>query len=331
MISLVISTGQDSRNLCPLLLEQGQKIICTYRYSSQPLDQRLGGFPRQNEIEFMCMDLCDASSVNAVMSEVAPDNVFCMGALSNVGHSFSSPYQHCITNAIGPLNVLEAIRIHSPHTRGYFCGSSEEFGSNVDSDGFQRITTPLQANSVYAASKIMSRNLVSVYRRSYNLFVVTGLLFNHTSIHRTPPENFIESKIAQYVGKMINWEERHNTTYPYKLKCGLLTPKRDFGWSEDYMRAAMLMLEVDTPKDYVVATGETHSIEEIMQYMFGRVSRHYKDYIEQVPEFMRPIDVNYLCGDSAPIRQELGWQTTKTFSQLMDMLVDHFIKQEFIK
>lgn len=330
MISLVISTGQDSRNLCPLLLARGDEVVCTYRYSSTPLDVRLKGFPQKDKVRFVCMDLTDPSSVNAIISEHQPDNIFCLGALSHVGHSFSQPYQYVLTDAVGPLNVLESIRLYSPHSRAYFAGSSEEMGSNVDSDGLQRITTPLQANSVYAAAKIMSRNLVSVYRRSYGLFVVTGLLFNHSSIHRTPPENFIESKIAKYVGEMSNWEGRHNTKYTTTLKCGLLTPKRDFGWSEDYMRAAMLMLETEDPKDYIVATGEAHSVEEIMSYMFSRVNRSYKDYIEQVPEFMRPCEVPYLCGDSTPIREELGWSPTKNFSQLMNMLVDHFIKEEFL-
>ncbi len=327
MKSLVISTGQDSRNLCPLLLDRGDDVICTYRYSSLPLEKRLADFPRKNDVDFQCMDLCDPSSVNSIITECQPDNIFCLGALSHVGLSFKSPYSYVQTDAVGPLNVLEAIRLYSPGSRGYFAGSSEEMGSNVDPDGLQRITTPLQANSVYAAAKIMSRNLVSVYRRSYDLFVVTGLLFNHTSIHRTPPENFIESKVAQYVGKMINWENKHKKKYPQNLRCGLLTPQRDFGWSEDYMRAAMLMLETDEPKDYVAATGKTHSIQDIMEFMFSFVNRDYMDYIEQVPEFMRPCEVPYLCGDSTPIREELGWKPSKTFEDLMIMLVEHFVRE----
>ena len=341
MLSIITGIfGMDAQNMASILLDKGHKVVGTYRYSSVPLDDRLKTKPAfYQRLSLVCSDLTDASGTSRLIADYQPDYIFNLAAMSHVGASFNDPAATFNADTIGVLNLLEGIKLNSPHTRLYQAATSEMFGKNYDvKDGVptQSIHTPFLPSSPYGVAKLASHHLINIYRAGYGVHAVSGILFNHTDIHRTP--TFFERKVSIYAGKLARWKEANfvkdltDLTFSNKFVCSKISgstfPKlplgtiegvhRDIGWSYDYMRAALLMVEADDPKDYVVSSGEAYPLTDIL-----KVIPDYSHFIYIDPEFVRPVDVPYLRGDSTPIREELGWSPTKSFHELIEMLVAH--------
>ena len=215
-------------------------------------------------------------------------------------------------NNQGFLNILEAVRVIDKNIKIYQASSSEMFGNKIDDDGYQRITTPMQPVSPYGCSKLAAHNLAVNYRHSYDMFIASGILFNHESARRGV--NFVTAKVVAGAEKI----KRGNSE---KLKLGNLDAARDWGHSKDYVKAMHLMMNNDTPKDYVVATGQSRTVEELTKYVFNKMHLDYKEHVEFDEKFLRPEELNVLKGDSSPIRQELGWKPEYTFEQMIDEMI----------
>lgn len=348
--------GMDARNLAEILLSKGYEVVGTYRYSSIPLKERIEYSDLNHQIKLVSLDITDMAGVTQLIRKEQFDLFFNLAAQSHVGESFRNPYYAIQVDGIGPLNILEAIRVCSPHTRYYNAGSSEMFGSNYEEvkleDGTiireQSESTCLDPNSPYGVGKLMSHNLVRIYREAYGIFAVSGILFNHTDPeYRTP--TFFERKVSKYVAELNIFRSSMNrykvdknkdiiididsgSSFPL-LKLGTIEGVyRDIGWSHDYMRAAYMMTTNTEPKDYVVATGEARPLTEILKIMFGYIGiENFEDFYVVDPEFIRPVDVPYLRGNSSLIQKELGWQPTKSFKELMTDMVWHDIELAKIK
>jgi GDPmannose 4,6-dehydratase len=263
-------------------------------------------------------DLTDLSSMIRVISEIKPNEIYNLAAQSHVRISFDQPIYTANATGLGTLNLLEAVRMVSPHSKIYQASSSEMFGNSVDSDGFQRETTPMIPVSPYGCSKLSAYSLVRSYRRGYGLHAVNGILFNHESPRRG--SNFVTSKVIKTA-----LEIKHGLAN--KLVIGNMDSYRDWGHSKDYVKAMHLLLNHNTPDDYVVSTMKTHSVREMIDYVFTKLELDYNLYVVQDQEFMRPEELKYLKGDSTKIRKEFGWKPEYTFEMLMDEMIEHWDEQ----
>jgi len=210
---------------------------------------------------------------------------------------------------------LEAVRVIDKNIKIYQASSSEMFGNSIDEDGYQRITTPMNPVSPYGCSKLAAHNLAINYKHSYNMFIVSGILFNHESPRRGT--NFVTAKVVDGAVKIFD------KTNEVKLKLGNLEAARDWGHSKDYVKAMHLMMQNSIPKDYIVATGESRTVRQLTEYVFNKLGMNYQEHIEQDEKFLRPEELNVLKGDSFPIRQELGWKPEYTFEQMIDEMILH--------
>jgi len=257
-------------------------------------------------------DLLDYPSIVRVMSEVQPDEIYNLGAMSHVRISFDVPSFTIQTNALGVLNMLEAYRTICPKAKFYQASSSEMFGNSVDEDGSQRLTTPMNPVSPYGCSKVMGYNLVRHYRNAYNLHACNGILFNHESPRRGV--NFVTNKVIKTAVEIKKGMKD-------KLELGNMDSYRDWGHSKDYVRAMHMIVNHDIPREFIVSTGETHSVRDLCETVFGKLDLDYKDYVVQNPKYMRPEELKYLKGDSTETREVLGWQPEYTFSSMIDEMI----------
>lgn len=307
---LITGCGQDARHLVELL--RNYDVTVGARYCSQ---RDWTGFESVRKIN---LDITDASGVHSLFSTENFDEVYNTAAQSHVHESFVSPAATFQTNSEGVLNLLEAIRLHSPKTKFLTCSTSEMFGSNVDPDGFQRETTPFQANSPYAVSKIAAHQLVELYRKSYGLFACSSICFNHEGPYRTP--TFLTRKVTNYVAKLSLGLVKT------KLKLGNLAAYRDWSYAGDIVEAMRLMLDASNPKDYVVASGEAHTVEDFVRTAFSEIGiPNWNDYVEVDRALLRPCEVPMLRGDSSKIRSELGWTSRVNFNDLIKIMVNYDI------
>lgn len=329
--------GMDARNLAAILLRRGHRVIGTHRYSS-------AARPAVPGVELRCVDSTDASGVTRLVAEIQPDMIFNLAALSHVGESFGCPGATLRADAEAVLNWLEAIRLESGHTRFYQADTSETFGKNYEVVGgvpTQTETTARIPSSPYGVAKLAAYHLVRIYREAYGIYAVSGTLFNHTDVTRTP--SFFERKVSVYSGKFRQWAARNFVQSRSDLIIGgeTITSRlsgdsmarlplgitegvyRDIGWSPDYMAAALLMMGRDEPRDYLVASGEAYPITRILELALTYNDIGWNDLTYVSPELIRPVDVPYLRGDSQPIREELGWKPTRTFDELIRMLIEH--------
>ena len=309
--------GQDGSYLSEYLLELGYEVHGIVRRNSTPEHQqsRLDEIRNHPNFHVYYGDLLDVSGLEKLLREIQPDEVYNIAAQSHVRISFDIPQFTVQTNALGVINILEAVRTNCPNAKFYQASSSEMFGSSVDEDGYQRETTKMTPVSPYGCSKVFGYNIVRNYRNAYKLHASNGILFNHESPRRG--SNFVTNKVVK-AAVMIKLGLLD------KLELGNLDAYRDWGHSKDYVKAMHLILQQPEPGDWVVATGITHSVREMCDYVFSKLGLNYQDYIVQNQKFLRPEELKYLKGDSSKIRA-LGWSHEFTFESLMDDMIDHWI------
>lgn len=310
--------GQDGSYLSEYLLELGYEVHGMIRRSSTSENQsiRLQNVENHPNFHTHYGDLLDQTSIEKLLSDIKPDEIYNMAAQSHVRISFDIPQFTIQSNAVGVINILEAYKRIVPNAKFYQASSSEMFGLSVDEDAFQRETTSMNPVSPYGCSKVFGYNIVRHYRRAYNLHACNGILFNHESPRRG--SNFVTNKVVK-AACLIKLGRQD------KLEMGNMDSYRDWGHSKDYVRAMHLLLNHETPSDWVVATGETRSVREMCDYVFSKLGLDYKDYVVQNPIYLRPYELAYLKGDSQPIRDTLGWKPQYSFEQLMDEMIQHWL------
>jgi GDPmannose 4,6-dehydratase len=308
--------GQDGSYLAEYLLELGYEVHGIVRRNSTPENQDTRLLNIQDKIQNYYGDLLDQGSIERLLDDIQPDEIYNLAAQSHVRISFDIPQFTVQTNALGVLNILEAYRRSCPHAKFYQASSSEMFGLSVEENGSQNETTPMNPVSPYGCSKVFGYNIIRNYRRAYNLHTTNGILFNHESPRRG--SNFVTSKVVKAAARIkLGLQD--------KLELGNMDSYRDWGHSYDYVRAMHLMLQHDTPGDWIVATGETHSVRQMCDVVFTRLGLNYEDYIVQNPKFLRPEELPFLRGDSTKIRKQLGWKPTYTFEEMMIEMVDYWL------
>jgi GDPmannose 4,6-dehydratase len=302
-------TGQDGAYLAELLLEKGYAVHGVVRRSSTDTFERIAHLG--NRITLHQADLLDQLSLISILQETKPREVYNLAAQSFVPTSWGQPLLTGEVTALGTTRVLEAIRVVDPKIRFYQASSSEMFGKVQEVP--QKETTPFWPRSPYGVSKVYGHWITVNYRESYGMFACSGILFNHESPLRG--KEFVTRKVTDAVARIkLGLQE--------KLKLGNLDSRRDWGFSGDYVRAMWLMLQQDEPDDYVVATGEMHTVRELVQLAFSHVGLDWKPFVEIDPAFFRPAEVNELCGDPAKARTKLGWKPQVLFPDLVRMMVD---------
>jgi GDPmannose 4,6-dehydratase len=306
-------TGQDGSYLADLLLEKGYRVIGMVRRTSTINFDRIKHI--QDRIEIVQGDLLDQMSLIFLLQEYRPSEVYNLAAQSFVPTSFTQPVLTGEFTALGVTRMLEAIRIVDPAIRFYQASSSEMFGKVVEVP--QRETTPFYPRSPYGVAKVYGHWITINYRESYNLHASSGILFNHESPRRGL--EFVTHKITYGVARI-------KLGLAHELHLGNLEARRDWGFAGDYVRAMWLMLQQGTPDDYVVATGETHSVQEFVEEAFGYADLDWRKYVKQDPRFYRPAEVDLLVGDPTKAARKLGWEPSVDFRQLVRIMVDADIK-----
>jgi GDPmannose 4,6-dehydratase len=302
-------TGQDGSYLAELLLEKGYEVHGLVRRSSSFNTWRIDHIREQLSLHYG--DLVDQNSLVRALETVEPDEVYNLAAQSHVKVSFEMPEYTTDVTAIGVLRVLDAVRDLGLKTRVYQAGSSEMFGMVQETPQSER--TPFHPRSPYGVSKVYGHWMAVNYRESYGLHVSNGILFNHESPRRG--ENFVTRKITMGVAAIKQSRAK-------ELRLGNLDAKRDWGHARDYVEAMWLILQRDRPDDYVIATGENHTVREFCEAAFSCVSLDWKDFVKVDPKYFRPAEVDVLLGDSTKARRELGWAPRVTFKELARTMVE---------
>ncbi|MFN8392182.1 MAG: GDP-mannose 4,6-dehydratase [Bdellovibrionota bacterium] len=302
-------TGQDGSYLAEFLLSKNYHVVGMVRRASSDKFMRFNHF--RDEMELRQGDLLDQLSLISILNEVKPDEVYNLAAQSFVPTSWDQPVLTAEFTGVGVTKLLEAIRLVNPKIRFYQASSSEMFGKVREVP--QSEETPFYPRSPYGVAKCYGHYITVNYRESYDMFAVSGILFNHESPRRGL--EFVTRKITDGVAKI-------KLGLAKELRLGNLDAKRDWGFAGDYVRAMWMMLQQDTPDDYVVATGETHSVEEFVRIAFGHVDLDWQKYTVIDPKFMRPAEVDLLIGDPGKAKKKLGWEPEVSFSQLVTMMVD---------
>jgi len=308
-------SGQDGSYLAQYLLNLGYEVHGIVRRHSVAENQSYRLNHIADKLHLHYGELTDSMSVFNLINKIHPDEIYNLAAQSHVRISFDLPGYTNQVNSQGFLNVLEAVRVIDKNIKIYQASSSEMFGNSIDEDGYQRITTPMNPVSPYGCSKLAAHNLAINYKHSYNMFIVSGILFNHESPRRGT--NFVTAKVVDGAVKIFN------KTNKAKLKLGNLEAARDWGHSKDYVKAMHLMMQNSIPKDYIVATGESRTVRQLTEYVFNKLGMNYQEHIEQDEKFLRPEELNVLKGDAFPIRQELKWKPDYTFEQMIDEMILH--------
>jgi GDPmannose 4,6-dehydratase len=308
-------TGQDGSYLAELLLQKKYEVFGIVRRAStlnrgriDPIfEMARGGQTRQLRYG----DLCDASSINRLLREIKPDEIYNLGAQSHVQVSFEIPEYTAETTGLGTLRLLEGIRESGISPRFYQAGSSEMFGMVQQIPQTER--TPFYPRSPYGAAKVYAHWIAVNYREAYGMFVCNGILFNHESPRRG--ENFVTRKITRGVAAIKLGIQK-------EIALGNLEAKRDWGYAKDYVLAMWQMMQLDKPGDYVIATGETHTVREFCELAFAHVGLDYKKHVVIDKQYFRPTEVDLLIGDPSRAREAFGWKSTTGFGDLVKLMVD---------
>ena len=303
-------TGQDGSYLAELLLSKGYKVYGLVRRSSVEKFDNINHI--KSKIELVQGDLTDQNSLNFMIKEINPDEVYNLAAQSFVPTSWNQPLLTGDVTALGVARMLEAIRLNNPKIKVYQASSSEMFGKVRETP--QNEKTPFHPRSPYGVAKVYGHFITVNYRESYNIFACSGILFNHESPRRGL--EFVTRKVTHAVARIKLGLQK-------ELRMGNLDAKRDWGFAGDYVEAMWLMLQQEKPEDYVISTGETHSIKELLEVAFGHVGLDYKDYTVVDPKYLRPAEVDLLCGDSTKAKNVLGWTPKVSFKELIVMMVEN--------
>jgi GDPmannose 4,6-dehydratase len=310
-------SGQDGSYLAEHLLKLNYEVHGIVRRNSVAEHQESRIDHLAADINVYYSDMLDTNSLRNTIEKVAPTEIYNLAAQSHVRISSEIPEFTTQINAIGPLRILEIIRNLGGKIKFYQASSSEMFGKSVDDDKFQRESTKMIPVSPYGCAKLFGYNITRHYREAYNLFAANGILFNHESPRRA--SNFVTSKVIKTAVQIKLGQAT-------KLTLGNLDSQRDWGHSRDYVKAMVKILEHNAPDDWVVATGQTRSIRQLLQLVFERLNLQYHDYVIQDPKFMRPEELQYLRGDATKIKTELGWKPETTFEEMIDEMLEFWLK-----
>ena len=311
-------TGQDGAYLAELLLEKGYEVHGTVRRSSSINTDRIDGliskYSDNNQLSLHYSDLLDSSSITNLLNNILPDEVYNLAAQSHVSVSFTNPIFTTQIGTLGSISILEAIRHLDKDVKFYQASSSEMFGGS--SKELLNEQSLFDAKSPYGASKVFAHEITKIYRESYDLFGVNGILFNHESPMRG--ETFVTRKITKAVGRIhVGIQER--------LTLGNLDASRDWGYAKDYVKGMWQMMQYDLPDDWVLATGISKTVREFAKAAFSSVGLNWEDYIDVSEKYFRPNEVDYLLGDATKAREKLNWEPSVKFEKLVEIMVQHDI------
>ena len=313
-------TGQDGAYLAELLLEKGYEVHGTVRRSSSINTDRIDGliskYSDDNQLTLHYSDLLDSSSITNLLNNILPDEVYNLAAQSHVSVSFLNPILTTQVGTLGSISILEGIRHLNKDVKFYQASSSEMFGGT--SKEFLNEKSLFDAKSPYGASKVFAHEITKIYRESYDLFGVNGILFNHESPLRG--ETFVTRKISRAVGRIsVGIQER--------LTLGNLNASRDWGYAKDYVEGMWKMMQHSNAEDWVLATGETKTVREFAEAAFNVVGLSWEDYVDVSEKYFRPNEVEYLVGDATKARDILGWEPTVDFNELVKIMVEYDITE----
>jgi GDPmannose 4,6-dehydratase len=307
--------GQDGSYLAETLLDKGYEVWGTVKRNSVAENQtsRLDTTYDRIKHNLQYVDMTDLASLIRIVKEAQPDEIYNLAAQSHVRISFDQPIYTVNTTGVGSLNLLEAVRMVKPDTKIYQASSSEMFGNQLDDDGFQRETTPMHPVSPYGCAKVFAYNISRNYRNSYDMFISNGILFNHESPRRG--SNFVSNKIvktAVEIQKGLRDE----------LRLGNLNATRDWGHAKDYVEAMWIILQQEKADDFVCATGISHSVGDMVEYVFGKLGMDWTKYVKKDPKYFRPEELEDLKGDSSKLRELTGWEPKYSFETLLDEMIE---------
>ena len=310
--------GQDGSYLAEFLLEKGYEVWGTIKRNSVAENQtsRLDEIYPQLLGKLQYADLTDLASLVSVIQQCKPDEIYNLAAQSHVRISFDQPIYTAQATGVGTLNLLEAVRLTKPDAKIYQASSSEMFGNNIDEDGFQRETTPMNPVSPYGCAKVYSYNICRNYRNSYGMFISNGILFNHESPRRGT--NFVTNKVVKTAVEIKKGLRD-------KLTLGNLEATRDWGHAKDYVEAMWLILQQDNPDDFVCSTGISHSVQDLVEYTFNKLDLDWKQYVTTDTKYLRPEELTDLKGDSTKLRK-LGWKPNYTFETMIDEMIEYWME-----
>jgi len=307
-------TGQDGYYLASLLLEKGYQVHGTIRRSSSintnRIDSLISSYSTDGQLNLHYSDLLDSASLSYLINEIQPDEVYNLAAQSHVAVSFKNPVLTSQVGTLGSISLLEAIRSVEKNIKFYQASSSEMYGGQFKSKLNEE--SPFDPKSPYAASKVFAHNINQIYRDSYDLFCVNGILFNHESPLRG--ETFVTRKITRAVSRI-------SLGLQSKLTLGNLDASRDWGFAGDYVEAMYLMMQHEKPDDWVIATGETHTVKEFLEIAFNYVDLDFEEFVQTSDKYLRPNEVDYLLGDPTKAKNLLGWEPKTSFKNLVEMMV----------
>ena len=310
--------GQDGSYLAEFLINKGYEVYGTIKRNSVSENQtsRLDSVYEKIKGNLIYADLLDVPSLLHALNISNPHEVYNLAAQSHVRISFDQPVYTAQATGIGTLNLLEAVRVFNKDIKIYQASSSEMFGNSIDDDRYQRETTPMNPVSPYGCAKVFSYNICRNYRNSYGMFISNGILFNHESPRRGI--NFVTNKVVKAAVEIkLGMAEN--------LSLGNLNATRDWGHAKDYVKAMWMILQEDKPDDYVCSTGISHSVLELVEYVFGQLDLDWKDYVVQDQKFMRPEELDDLKGDSFKLRHKTGWKPEYTFESMLDEMIQYWM------